>query len=153
MRCFLGVMMVAGLLAYGPAQAVSLSDTVSMELSEIQTLIEEGEHEKAIDELWHYVEAKPDSADAYNLLGYSYRKDKQFDRAKQSYDRALQLDPEHKGAHEYLGELYLQTGKPELAEAQLEKLAEICGLEGCDEYEELRVAIGEFKRGKSTGKW
>lgn len=153
MRCFLGVMMVAGLLAYGPAQAVSLSDTVSMELSEIQTLIEEGEHEKAIDELWRYVEAKPDSADAYNLLGYSYRKDQQFDRAKQSYDRALQLDSEHKGAHEYLGELYLQTGKPELAEAQLEKLAEICGLEGCDEYEELRVAIGEFKRGKSTGKW
>ena len=145
--------MVAGLLAAGPAQAVSLSDSVSMELSEIQGLIEQGKHEKAIDELWKYVETKPDSADAYNLLGYTYRKDDQFDRAKQSYDRALQLDPEHKGANEYLGELYLQTGQPEKAEAQLEKLAQICGLEGCDEYEELRVAIADFKRGKASSKW
>jgi hypothetical protein len=65
----------------------------------------------------------------------------------------LALEPEHKGAHEYLGELYLQTGQPEKAEAQLEKLAHICGLEGCEEYEVLRVAIADFKRGKSTTKW
>lgn len=153
MRGFLGAIIMAGLVAGGPAQAVSFSDTVSMELSEIQSLIENGEPAKAIDALWDYLDAKPDSADAYNLLGYSYRKGGQFERAKQSYDRALQIEPEHKGAHEYLGELYLQTGKPELAEVQLEKLAEICGLEGCNEYEELRVAIADFKRGKSTKKW
>lgn len=153
MRGFWCVLAVSGILAAGPVKAVGLSDPVSMELSEIQMVIEEGEPQKAIEMLWQYLESNPDDADGYNLLGYSYRKNQKFDLAKKSYDRALAIEPEHKGAHEYLGELYLQTGQLEKAEAQLEKLAQICGLEGCTEYEELRVAIADFKRGKSTSKW
>lgn len=153
MRGFWCALAVSAVLAVTPVYAVGLSDPVNMKLSEIQTVIEKGEPQKAIEMLWQYLDSNPDDADGYNLLGYSYRKDRKFDLAKKSYDRALAIEPEHKGAHEYLGELYLQTGQPDKAEAQLEKLAQICGLEGCEEYEELRVAIADFKRGKSTKKW
>ena len=153
MRGFLGALIVSGVLAAAPVSAVAPPSSVNMKLSEIQAVIEKGQQQKAIELLWGYLDANPEDADAYNLLGYSYRKERKFDLAKKSYDRALAIEPEHKGAHEYLGELYLQTGQPEKAEAALEKLAEICGLEGCEEYEELRIAIADFKRGNSTKKW
>lgn len=153
MRRLIFALTVSGMLAGTPALSAALSDPVSMELSEIQEIIEKGEHQKAIELLWGYLDANPSDADGYNMLGYSYRKDRKFDLARKSYDRALAIDPQHKGAHEYLGELFLQTGEPEKAEATLEKLADICGLEGCEEYEALRVAIADFKRGKATKKW
>ena len=43
------------------------------------------------------VRAKTD-ADVQNLLGFSYRKTNQFDKAGRHYKRALTLDPKHKGA-------------------------------------------------------
>lgn len=153
MRGFLCALMVAVVLAAAPARAIGPSDPISMELSEIQEIIKKGELEKATEMLWQYLDAHPSDADAYNLLGFSYRKSWKFDLAKKSYDRALAIDPEHKGAHEYLGELYLQTGQPEQAEALLVRLGEICGLEGCMEYEELRASIAAFRSGKTRSTW
>jgi Flp pilus assembly protein TadD len=49
----------------------------------------------------------PEHADLQNFLGYSYRNLKQFDLAFTHYKRALELDPRHRGAHEYIGEAYL----------------------------------------------
>ena len=49
---------------------------------------------------------------------------------------------EHRGANEYLGQLYLKTGKMKEAQAQLAKLQKICG-KGCEEYESLRTAIAK----------
>ena len=48
-------------------------------------------------------------ADIYNLLGFSYRKleNPELDKSFAAYMMALEIDPEHAGAHEYLGELYL----------------------------------------------
>ena len=56
------------------------------------------------------------------------------------YQRALRLDPAHLGAHEYLGELYLQRGEPEQARAQLAELELLCPA-GCEERSELADAI------------
>ena len=52
----------------------------------------------------------PDNADLQNILGFSYRNLKQYDLAFKHYKRAIELDPRHRGAHEYIGEAYLMTG-------------------------------------------
>jgi len=52
----------------------------------------------------------PDNADLQNCLGYSYRHLGQLDTAFAYYRRALELNPRHRGAHEYVGEAYLMVG-------------------------------------------
>ena len=81
-------------------------------------------------------------ADVYNLLGFSYRKNDNpdLDKAFESYKIALEANPEHAGAHEYLGELYLKMGKKSMAEEMLAKLEEIAGTDS-DEYKKLKNAI------------
>ncbi|MGQ0620388.1 MAG: tetratricopeptide repeat protein [Panacagrimonas sp.] len=72
-----------------------------------------------------------------NYLGFAHRKLGKFDQAQAYYAQALQIDPQHLGAHEYLGELYLQMGHVDLALMQLQKLRQLCAF-GCAEEEELR---------------
>jgi tetratricopeptide (TPR) repeat protein len=64
----------------------------------------------AIPLLRKSVAADSRNADAYNLLGFSHRKLGQIDAALAHYGKALTLEPEHRGANEYLGELYLELG-------------------------------------------
>ena len=89
------------------------------------------------------------SADWNNLMGYSLRKNKpsDFSGAAKHYERALEIDPRHRGALEYLGELKLMTGDLAGAEALLATLDKVC-LFGCDEYSDLKKAIQKFKSGK-----
>jgi len=63
-----------------------------------------------------------------------------FDSAAQNYERALMIDPEHVGALEYQGELFLQTGKPEMAQENLARLQQLCGMD-CEEYKTLASSI------------
>ena len=81
-------------------------------------------------------------ADVYNLLGFSYRKNDNpdLDKAFESYKIALEANPEHAGAHEYLGELYIKMGNKSMAEEMLAKLETIAGT-GSDEYKKLKKAI------------
>ncbi len=81
-------------------------------------------------------------ADVYNLLGFSYRNidNPNFDEAFDSYRIALEADPKHAGAHEYLGELYLKMGEKSMAEEMLAKLETIAGTSS-DEYKKLKKAI------------
>ena len=81
-------------------------------------------------------------ADIYNLLGFSYRKSDNPDlnKAFESYEIALEANPNHAGAHEYLGELYLKMGKKSMAEEMLAKLEVIAGTNS-DEYKKLKKAI------------
>ncbi len=86
----------------------------------------------------------PDHADLQNILGFSYRNLKQFDSAFRHYRRAIELDPRHRGAHEYIGETYLMTGNLAGAEKHLAALKEICLLP-CDELKDLERAIAEYR--------
>ena len=79
-------------------------------------------------------------ADVYNLLGFSLRKTRDYDNALYNYQKALELDPKHKGAHEYLGELYVETGQMDKAKAMLASLQKLCP-SGCEEREDLEKAI------------
>lgn len=86
------------------------------------------------------------SADWNNLMGYALRKRTPPDLAgaRKHYDAALRLDPKHKGALEYAGELDLMTGDLAAAEQRLQRLEAVCGT-GCDEYADLKAAIERFK--------
>ena len=62
------------------------------------------------------------NADIQNYLGYAYRNAGQMDKAFAHYERALKLNPRHRGAHEYVGEAYLMMGKPAQAQEHLKAL-------------------------------
>ena len=87
----------------------------------------------------------PEHADLQNFLGYSYRNLKQFDLAFKHYERAIALDPRHRGAHEYIGEAYLMVGDLKNAEKHLALLKGICLL-GCEELADLEKAVAEYRK-------
>jgi Flp pilus assembly protein TadD len=89
----------------------------------------------------------PDHADLQNILGFSYRNLKQYELAFKHYRRAIELDPRHRGAHEYIGETYLITGDLASAEKHLAALKGICLLP-CDEMRDLERAIAEYRNRK-----
>src|SRR5215813_7594319 len=111
--------------------------------------IEAKEWETAIKSLSSAALRDTRNADIQNYLGYAYRHAGQFDLAFRHYQRALQLNPRHRGAHEYVGEAYLMVHKLAKAEEHLAALQKIC-LIPCEEYEDLKKKIAEY-RGK-TGK-
>ncbi len=82
---------------------------------------------------------------ALHYLGYAYRNAGRLDAAFKHYQRALQLNPRHRGAHEYIGEAYLMVNDLAKAEEHLAALEKIC-LIPCDEYEDLKKGIAEYPR-------
>lgn len=90
------------------------------------------------------IEREPKNADAWNWLGYANRKSGKLDAAFKAYDQALTIKPDHRGAHEYIGEAYLMTNNPAKAEEHLATLAKLCNAR-CEEYEDLQKAIAEYK--------
>jgi cytochrome c-type biogenesis protein CcmH/NrfG len=87
-----------------------------------------------------HVRAEPRDADGFNLLGYSLRKLRRLDEALKAYGEALRLDPDHRGAHEYIGEAYLMLGDLQRARWHLAALERLCPL-GCEELDDLRAAL------------
>lgn len=110
-------------------------------LADARALIRAQKWPAAVNMLKKIVAANPGSADANNLLGYSLRKSGDYKNAQGFYLKALKLNPRHKGAHEYLGELYVEIGQVAKAEKLLAKLEQICGNTRCDEYRELAEYI------------
>ena len=81
------------------------------------------------------------------MLGFSHRKQARPDLAKAftHYRLALQIDPRHKGAHEYIGEAYLMNHQPAEAGKHLAELARLCGNQTCEEYVDLAQAIEAYR--------
>mgnify|MGYP001203154278 CR=1 FL=1 len=77
------------------------------------------------------------SADILNYLGYTLRKTDELEKAENYYLKGLELDAGHLGINEYLGELYVQTNRIDLAK---QRLAVLNGC-NCEEYEELKELI------------
>ena len=85
------------------------------------------------------------NADLQNYLGYAYRNTGRLDVAFKHYERALQLNPQHRGAHEYIGEAYLMVNNLAKAEEHLAALRKIC-LTPCEEHDDLAKAIADYRR-------
>ena len=127
-----------GLLPSAYAADMSVSDTAP-DLSSARTKIKAKDWKGAIEELTKMTVTNQ-HADVYNLLGFSLRKSGDYKNALFYYQKALDLDPKHRGAQEYLGELYVETGQMEKAKAMLASLEKLCP-EGCEEREDLENAI------------
>ena len=106
-----------------------------------------GQYKAAIGYLEKSIKNNPKNPDAYNMLGYSNRKLGNNEEAFKYYNKALKLDPRHRGTHEYIGRLYLNLSQPEKAKMHLDELDSICFL-GCDEYTTLKKAIEEYEKTK-----
>ena len=89
-------------------------------------------------------EAKPDNADTLNYLGFTTRKLGDYENGEKYYLLGLEIDPNHIGINEYLGELYVVTNRIDLAKERLNVL-ESCN---CEEYDELKEIIAGTKKSK-----
>ena len=114
---------------------------VNTELTKIRSLIAAKNFSAALSALKVADKAFPNNADINNLLGYSARNLKQYKPAATYYVNALKIDPNHLGALEYQGELFMLTKKTSDAKKNLAKLKSLCGV-NCEEYIDLKKAIG-----------
>jgi Flp pilus assembly protein TadD len=126
------------------------SKSVDPTYREAVRLIDDQRYADAISRLKQVVTRDPVNADAYNYLGYAARKLGDRVAAFTYYRMALQLDPRHLGANEYLGELYVETGDLQGAETQLARVGEICR-GTCEAYTDLEDAIRRGWLGKVQG--
>ncbi len=94
-------------------------------------------YSKAYKKLLKAYEKDKNNPDILNYLGFTLRKAGNFEEAEKFYIMGLQIKPDHKGINEYLGELYVETDRIELAQERLEVLKNC----KCEEYEELAELI------------
>ncbi len=102
-----------------------------------------GRYDRGINLMEKVVRVQPKNADAFNYLGFAYRKKGDLNNAAKYYKVALEIDPDHKGALEYQGEMYLKLDDLAAARGNLGKLAVLCP-SGCDERAELTRAIADY---------
>lgn len=106
--------------------------------------IEARDWNAAIKSLTAAARREPRNADIQNLLGYAYRNSGQLEPALKHYQRALQLDSHHLGAHEYIGEAYLMANDLAKAEEHLAALKRICPAV-CEPYDDLNKKIAAYR--------
>jgi tetratricopeptide (TPR) repeat protein len=140
--------MVLGLMALpGTVYALGATSTPEPEQADAykqaEDLVDDEEYAKAIPLLQQSIKEKGEYADALNLLGYSNRKLGDKAKALTYYTKALNLEPKHLGANEYLGELYLEMNDLQKAEERLAVLKGACG--DCEEYDDLADEIEDYK--------
>jgi len=104
-------------------------------------LIKNEKYSEAIKGLEKILEQNKYKQDPDILTHYAFalRKTKNFKKSEEYYNKALNIDPQHRGALEYLGELYVDTQRSNLAKEVLKKL-ENCR---CQEYSELKNYINK----------
>ena len=131
---------LAPALMPAPALAVdNMESSDAPDLASVRAKIKAQDYAAALAELRDLAE-DTQQADVYNLLGFTLRKTGDFKTSLTYYTKALELQPDHKAAREYLGELYVETGNLAKAKEQLAILAKLCP-GGCEEREDLQKAI------------
>ena len=113
----------------------------------VRQLIYEKKFSKALKVLQTAVSKDPVNADIYNLLGFTSRNLDKNKIAGRYYAKALQLNPEHLGALEYQGELFIKLKNMNKAKENLARLKALCGV-NCEEYLDLRADIEKATRKK-----
>jgi tetratricopeptide (TPR) repeat protein len=147
-RSFLAIAVVLPLL--GGAPGAGAADTPSPasakvdHLAAARNLIKVEQWPAAIAELKRV--GDDGGADWANLMGYALRKSSppDLEAAERYYNDALRIDPKHRGALEYSGELYLMKGDLARAEERLKALDKACFLP-CEEYTDLKKAVERYK--------
>jgi len=137
---WLTALLVAAFLGSSGAFAVDVvTSRDAPDLGSVRAKIKARDFKAAIAELTPLLQANQ-HADVYNLMGFSLRKTGDYKQAYTFYRKALDFDPEHKGALEYLGELYVETGQVEKAREHVALLQKLCPA-GCEELADLEKAV------------
>ena len=110
-----------------------------VDLTSVRAKIKAKDYAAAKEELRNLAE-DAQHPDVYSLLGFTLRKTGDYATSLTYYTKALELEPDHKAAREYLGELFLETGKLDHAKDQLAALERLCPA-GCEERDDLQRAI------------
>jgi tetratricopeptide (TPR) repeat protein len=137
---------VAVALAAGSSSSTSTGGgaTPDAEYKMAQASIAQADYPTAVTHLQNVLASVANNADALNLMGFSERKMGKLDKSLEYYNKALAIQPDHLGANEYLGELYLDMKNVKKAEERLAILDKACG-GTCSEYMELKDKITKFK--------
>ncbi len=139
--CLLLSTMLAG-VALGATGALAVDNATSRDapdLTSVRAKIKAKDFKAALAELTPML-ATYQHADVYNLMGFSLRKTGDYKQAYTFYRKALDFDPDHKGALEYLGELYVETGQMDKAKENVVRLKQLCPT-GCEELADLEKAV------------
>jgi tetratricopeptide (TPR) repeat protein len=142
----LGLSLAALLLSasghFGRTLAIdTITSSDAPDLTAVRAKIEAKDFKGAIADLKPMLDTHQHS-DVYNLMGFSLRKSGDLKQAYTYYRKALDFDPQHKGALEYLGELFVQTGQIDKAKENAAALRKLCP-SGCEELADLEKAITE----------
>jgi tetratricopeptide (TPR) repeat protein len=137
---WLSMFLVGASVAATDALAIdNVTSRDAPDLTSVRAKIKAKDFKAAIVELAPMLETHQ-HADVYNLMGFSLRKSGDPKQAYTFYRKALDFDPEHKGALEYLGELYVETGQVDKARENVVLLKKLCP-GGCEELADLEQAI------------
>jgi Flp pilus assembly protein TadD len=142
---WLSALLVGACLVAPAAFAVDVvTSREAPDLTSVRAKIKAKDFKAAIAELMPMLETHQ-HADVYNLMGFSLRKLGDSKQAYTFYRKALDFDPDHKGALEYLGELYVETGQVDKAQENVVHLKKLCP-SGCEELADLEHAIAAAPR-------
>ncbi len=106
-------------------------------------LISKKKYDNAIEKLMDLVDVSSSDftkADVLNEIGFAFRKNNDLDNASKYYLMALKEDPNHLGALEYQGEMFVDLGQKDKALANLNQLKDLVGEENSF-YKELESYI------------
>jgi Flp pilus assembly protein TadD len=149
-KIFIGSLLACSFYSWAvdtPPPIHASSKSVTDILLPARNAIKAANYEKAIELLTEVDQKK--SADWNNLMGFSLRKKTvpNLTEAEKYYITALDLDPTHRGALEYYGELFLMKNDLPGAEKMLARLDKACFF-GCEEFDDLKKSIQQYKKQK-----
>jgi len=129
----------ASVAATGALAVDNITSRDAPYLASVRAKIQAKDYKGALAELTPMLETHQ-HADVYSLMGFALRKTGDYKQAYTFYRKALDFDPAHKGALEYLGELYVETGQLDKAKENVVLLKKLCP-SGCEELADLEKAI------------
>lgn len=133
-------LMAVPVLAAGTSDGSSATTApAAATYQQAKATVDAGKFKDALPMLVMLTKNDAKNADAWNLLGFTYRKLGKLDDSSNAYLKVLTINPNHLGALEYQGELFITTGKIELAKANLSKLKTLCG--NCEQVGDLEKAL------------
>ncbi len=137
----LGVELPVVSIAFAEDDTPTPDNAANPDYMAVKAEVDAGAYQSALPQLMALDRETPNDPDILNLIGFSLRKTGHTDQALDYYGRALAQKPDHLGANEYLGELYLELKQPAKAEERLAVLQQACG--SCEEYQELKEKIAQ----------
>ena len=142
------ILIIIAMLFATPAWAAgsySYEPSASKLINDAKKLIKKEKYKRAINKLEKAMRDEPDNADIYNYLGFAHRKSGNYEESGTHYQKALSLEPNHKLALEYQGELFLTLNDVVSAQYNLAQLGNLCP-QGCKERDDLAKAIARYQK-------